>query len=108
MRGSRSNWTFGRKLTSLINGVVAFSFFPIRLTSAIGALMALLGFLYALDIAVAKLLRGIPIQGWAPIMISILVVGGLQMVMLGVIGEYLWRVLAQVRNRQHYVVEKEL
>ncbi|MEI7899371.1 MAG: glycosyltransferase family 2 protein [bacterium] len=104
----RSRWTFGKKLTTLLDGVMGFSFFPIRLASFLGMLLALLGFLYALDIFIAKLMRGNPVQGWAPIMIAVLIVGGLQLVMLGVMGEYIWRVLAQVRNRQPYVIEKEL
>jgi polyisoprenyl-phosphate glycosyltransferase len=103
-----SRWTFAKKLTYLLDGVMSFSFFPIRLTSFIGVLLALAGFLYALVIFVAKIFWGNPVQGWAPIMIAILLVGGIQLIMLGVMGEYLWRVLAQVRNRQPYVVETEL
>jgi glycosyltransferase involved in cell wall biosynthesis len=104
----RSRWTFAKKLTALLDGIMGFSFFPIRLMSFLGTFFALLGFLYALIIAIGKIVWGNPVQGWAPIMIAMLVIGGLQLVMLGVMGEYIWRVLAQVRNRQPYVIEKEL
>lgn len=101
----RSRWTFGKKLTYLIDGIMAYSFFPIRIMSAIGMIVALTGLLYAAVIFVTKLVWGLPIQGWAPLMIVILVLGGLQMLMLGVSGEYIWRILAQVRNREPFIIE---
>jgi dolichol-phosphate mannosyltransferase len=101
----RSRWTFGRKLTYLLDGVLSFSFFPIRWMSWLGFLTALLGFAYALLVFVIRIFYGNPVQGWAPIMIVILVLGGIQMIMLGVIGEYLWRTLAQTRKRDLFVVE---
>ena len=101
----RSRWTFGKKLTYLIDGVMSYSFLPLRFMSVMGILCALLGFLYALVIFVSKIVWNSVIQGWAPLMIVILFMGGLQMLMLGVLGEYLWRTLAQVRNRDPYVIE---
>ena len=100
-----SRASFGVKLTYLVDGVIGYSYFPLRLMSGVGILAALVGFLYALVIIVIKLVWGNPVQGWAPIMVVILVIGGLQMLMLGIIGEYLWRTLAQVRRRDPYVIE---
>jgi dolichol-phosphate mannosyltransferase len=101
-----SKWTFGKKLTYLIDGLMSFSFLPIRLISLMGIITALLGFMYALVVLVSRLVFGNPTEGWAPLMIVILVMGGMQMIMLGVIGEYLWRALAQVRKRDLYVIEE--
>ena len=101
-----SRWGFGKKVTYLIDGVMSYSFVPIRLISLIGIIVACLGFLYAISIFIIKLVWGLPVQGWAPIMIVILVMGGMQMVMLGVIGEYIWRTLAQSRQRPAYVVDR--
>jgi dolichol-phosphate mannosyltransferase len=100
-----SRWTFGKKLTYLIDGVMSYSFFPIRVISLMGIGVALLGFLYAIVIVVIKLGWGLPVQGWAPLMIAILLMGGFQMIMLGIVGEYLWRTLAQVRNRDPFIIE---
>jgi glycosyltransferase involved in cell wall biosynthesis len=100
-----SRWTFGRKLTYLIDGVLGYSFLPIRLISLMGIVVALLGFAYAVQIFFMRLTYGHPVQGWAPLMIVLLVMGGIQMLMLGVIGEYVWRSLAQIRNRDSYVIE---
>jgi len=101
----KSRWTFGKKLTYLIDGVMSYSFFPIRLISFLGILSSLGGFLYALLVIIAKIFWGIAATGWAPLMVVILVMGGFQMLMLGIIGEYLWRSLAQARNRDPYIIE---
>ncbi len=101
----QSRWTFGKKLTYLIDGVTAYSFLPIRLMSSAGILLALCGFLYAGVVLVSKLIWGNPVQGWTPLMIIMLVVGGFQTLMLGMMGEYVWRILAQVRGREPYIIE---
>ena len=100
-----SQWTFWMKLTVLLDGVIAYSYFPIRCMSMIGIVVALLGFLYAADVFGEWLLFGNPVQGWSPLMIVVLVVGGLQLLTIGVSGEYLWRVLAQVRGREPYLID---
>lgn len=100
-----SRWTFGRKLTYLLDGVISYSFLPLRLISAGGILAAFLAFLYAALIFTLRITFGHPVKGWAPLIIVVLGLGGLQMLMLGVIGEYLWRVLAQVQGRDSFVVD---
>lgn len=100
-----SRWTFGKKLTYLIDGVVGYSFAPIRAMSAIGLLAAVSGFIYAVVIVIKWLSYSHPVEGWVPIMCVLLVMGGLQMLMAGIAGEYLWRTLAQVRQRKAYIIE---
>lgn len=104
-KAGTSRWTFGKKITYLFDGVMSYSFFPIRVISVLGAGIAGLGFLYAIVIFVIRLAWGLPLQGWAPLMIVILLMGGFQMLMLGIVGEYLWRTLAQVRKRDLFVTE---
>jgi dolichol-phosphate mannosyltransferase len=101
----KSRWTFGKKLTYLIDGVLSYSYFPIRFISCTGILCALLGFMYAAIVVLSKVFLGNPVKGWTPLMVVVLVVGGLQMVMLGIIGEYLWRTVSQVRNRRPYIID---
>jgi glycosyltransferase involved in cell wall biosynthesis len=100
-----SRWTFGKKFTVLLDGVMAYSFAPIRIISLVGCTFSLLGFVYAGLILVDSLMLGNPVKGWAPQMIVLLVIGGFQMIMLGMIGEYLWRTLAQVRGRDPYLID---
>jgi glycosyltransferase involved in cell wall biosynthesis len=100
-----SRWTFARKVTYLLDGILGYSFAPIRIMSLAGCAFALLGFAYAGFIVISRLFLGNVIKGWAPLMIMILVMGGFQMIMLGIIGEYLWRTLAQVRRRDMYLID---
>lgn len=104
----KSRWTFSKKIKYLIDGVTSYSYFPLRLMSVIGGLVALIGFIYAVTIIYARIIGDVPFTGWAPIMILVLVLSGIQMLMIGIVGEYLWRVLDQVRNRNPYIVEKIL
>lgn len=100
-----SKWTFSKKLKYLIDGVLGYSFLPIRIMSILGLLISLSGFIYSIFIVIAKITGNVPFQGWAPLMIIVLLLSGFQMLMLGIIGEYLWRTLDEVRRRQAYVIE---
>jgi len=101
----KSGWTFRKKLTLLIDALVSYSFLPIRVMSLVGVSVAFTGLLYSVLLLFKKLVFGTVVQGWAGIMIAVLVIGGIQILMLGVIGEYLWRTLAQSRGRDEYVIE---
>jgi len=71
----------------------------------VGFIVAFLGFLYALYLIVNFFLN-IPPEGWSSLMVVILILGGMQMVMFGIVGEYLWRNLDEVRKRPLYFIEK--
>jgi polyisoprenyl-phosphate glycosyltransferase len=101
-----SRWTFSKKLKYLIDGVLSYSYLPVRLMSLIGLCVSFFGFIYAAYIVIARIYGNVPFTGWAPIMILVLVLSGFQMLMLGIIGEYLWRTLDQVRKRPPYIIEK--
>jgi glycosyltransferase involved in cell wall biosynthesis len=101
----RSGWTLDKKLRLVIDSVTAFTHLPIRLMSYAGLLVGLAGFLYAL-VVIANSLFGAPVEGWSSMMVVVLVLGGSQMVMLGVLGEYLWRTLEEARKRPRYVIDE--
>ena len=100
----KSQWTSSKKAKWFIDSIVNYSFFPIRFMSAFGILIALTGFIYAGVVFVQRLVIEEYIYGWAPIVILILILSGFQMLMLGVIGEYLWRTLSQTRDRVKYII----
>ena len=104
-RGGKSKWTFRSKLRYLMDWIVAFSGIPLKLISILGFLTAALGLAYAVFI-VAYTLLGYAKPGWAETVVLILVLGGAQMMMLGVIGEYLWRTLDETRQRPLYFIER--
>ncbi len=102
----RSQYTFFKRLKNALDAILDSSYLPIRFISAAGVIIALLGFAYAIDIAYARLMHQIPVTGWAPIMIMLLIIGGLIMLMLGIIGEYIWRIYDEVRGKPNYVVRQ--
>lgn len=102
----KSQYTFAKRLKNSIDAILDSSYLPIRFISLVGVLTALTGFLYAIDIVYARIRHNIPATGLAPIMILILVIGGLLMLMLGIIGEYVWRIYDEVKGKPNYVVRQ--
>jgi dolichol-phosphate mannosyltransferase len=102
----RSGWTLRKKIKLFVDSIAAFSYFPIRVMSLVGLAIAFLGFAYALFVAAHTVLWGTPVEGWSSLMVAVLVIGGVQMTMLGVLGEYLWRTLDEARRRPRYNVER--
>ena len=100
----KSQYNFGRKLKNFLDAILDASYLPIRFISLVGLVTSALGVLYSVTIVISWLRGETPFSGWAPLMIAILLVGGLIMVMLGVIGEYVWRINEEVRKRPNYVV----
>ncbi|SCX81003.1 glycosyltransferase family 2 protein [Flavobacterium caeni] len=101
----RSQWTLSKKLKYFIDGLLNTSYIPIRLMSLLGICFSVFGFLYALVIAYNRFIHNTPFTGWAPIMITILIIGGLIMLMLGIIGEYVWRTYDETRKRPLYIIK---
>ena len=99
-----SQYDLGKKVKNFLDAVLDASYLPIRFISLLGIVTAGLGVIYSITVVVAWILGDTPFTGWAPIMVAILLVGGLIMVMLGVIGEYVWRINEEVRKRPNYVV----
>lgn len=100
----RSGWNASKKLKLLVDSITSFSYLPIRTMAIVGILVSLAGFLYACVVIVSAL-TGAPPQGWASLMVVVLVLGGLQMIMMSILGEYLWRALDEARGRPRFIVE---
>jgi dolichol-phosphate mannosyltransferase len=102
-----SKWTLSKKLNAFADAFVGFSYLPMRFMSLVGFTAAFCGFLYALFVVIMRFVVGHPIEGWASLMVVILIIGGLQMLMLGVLGEYLWRNLEESRKRPLFLIEDQ-
>lgn len=102
----RSQWTLWKKVKYFIDGLLSTSYLPIRFMSLVGTLTAMAGFLYALVVVALRVSNRVPI-GYAPIMVGLMVVGGLIMTMLGIIGEYVWRIYDETRSRPMYIVREQ-
>jgi len=100
-----SGWGFRRKLKLVIDSVTSFSYLPIRLISYFGMVVAFLGFGYA-GVVAYNAISGSPVPGWSSLMVVVVVLGGIQMGMLGILGVYVWRTLDEARRRPKYLVEE--
>lgn len=102
----QSKHTISKLLKFFIDAVMNYSFFPIRLMSFAGFLFSSIGFISGIWILISRLAYGPgKAWGWASLMIVILIIGGIQMIMLGIIGEYVWRTLSQTRKRPQYIID---
>lgn len=102
----KSQYTFFKRLTDFFNAFLSISFLPIRFIIWIGITFLLFAFIYALSIARAWYFGQTPFEGWAPLMVLLLLSSGIIMVMIGVLGEYVWRVYEETKNRPNYIVKK--
>jgi dolichol-phosphate mannosyltransferase len=105
-RYGSSRWTGRRKVKYFVDSFVAFSYAPLRAASLLGLAIALLGVMYALFVVALRVTRGFEVQGWASLMVALLVLSGVQLFVTGVLGEYLWRTLDETRKRPRFIVEE--
>ncbi len=103
----KSRWTFRKKLNFMIDTISGFSVAPIRLLSGFGLAVALAAFAYGANIVVQAALGNMEVQGFPTIVALIAFFSGLVLVMLGVIGEYVWRIFDNVSRKPESVVERE-
>ena len=105
-KAGTSRWTFQKRVKLFLDTFIGFSYTPIRLMSFIGVSVAVISFAWGLYLLFYSLFYGIEVAGFASIMVGMMFLCGLQMTMLGVLGEYTWRVLDEVRHRPNYVIDQ--
>lgn len=99
-----SGWTISKKIKLVVDSVASFSYLPIRAMSILGICCALSGFLYA-GLVIFNYICGRPSAGWSSLMVVVLLIGGILMLMMGVLGEYMWRSLDESRRRPRFLIE---
>lgn len=104
----KSNWSLKKKIKLMMDSLLAFSDVLIRYMSILGLLTAVFGFAYAAWTIIKYYMFGVPVQGWSSLIVAIFVIGGVQMMMLGVLGEYLWRTFDESRKRPRFVIEYKI
>lgn len=100
----KSGWTLEKKIKLFIDSVTSFTHFPIRVISYLGFGTAAIALGYAFWVFIVGIF-GHPIMGWSSLMFVVLLLAGIQMSMMGILGEYLWRALDEIRQRPRYLVE---
>ena len=101
----KSRWTFSKKFKLVADSMMSFSYFPIKFMSGMGIVMAALAFIWVLEVVIEYFAIGTPVRGWSTLMCLVLFSAGMILLMLGVLGEYLWRTLDATRNRPVFIVD---
>jgi len=104
--GGHSKWRFRQLWHFAVEGITAFSVLPLRLASHLGLLSALLAFVYAAWFIFKTLVLGEPQPGFPTLIVTILMIGGLQLLSIGVLGEYLGRMALEGKRRPLYLIEE--
>lgn len=107
-RAGESKWGYWKLWNFALDGITASTTFPLRIWSYFGTFLSMTGMLYALYIIIRTILYGIDVPGYASLLVFILVLGGLQMIILGILGEYIGRIFIEVKSRPLYIVEKKV
>lgn len=103
-----SRWRFRRLLKFAIDGIASFTTVPLKVWSYVGVLISLTALLYAGFFLVKTIIWGVDVPGFPSLLISVLLLGGIQLISLGVIGEYLGRVYEEVKGRPLYIVAETI
>ncbi len=101
----KSSWNFISLLNLAIEGITSFTTAPLRLASYCGVVISVCAFFYLLYIVIKALIWGDPVSGYPSMMAVILFIGGIQILFLGIIGEYLGRVFNETKDRPVYFIE---
>lgn len=104
----RSRWTLSKKVKLVMDSMMSFSYFPLRFMSGLGVAFNVMAVVLFVSAIVEKFTKGTPIAGWASLMCVILCASGIIMLMLGILGEYIWRTLDASRARPPYIVDEVL
>jgi dolichol-phosphate mannosyltransferase len=102
----RSKYPFAKMMRFALDGIMGFSMRPLRLATWLGLIVSAGAFVLAVALVIARLLGHIPVQGWTSLAVLVLLVGGVQLVTVGALGEYVGRIYNEVRGRPLYLVRE--
>jgi polyisoprenyl-phosphate glycosyltransferase len=88
--------------------MVAFSELPLRISALLGLVISLLAMVYGIYVAIRTLIYGVDLAGWPTIVVAITFLGGIQLMAIGVLGEYIARIFNEVKGRPNYIVARRI
>ncbi|MGM9834827.1 MAG: glycosyltransferase family 2 protein [Bacilli bacterium] len=101
-----SKFNFSASLKYALDGIIGYSVKPLKLATTLGAISSLIAFIYGIIIIIQKIFFGIAISGYASLICVILFLGGIQLITIGILGEYLAKTYLECKNRPIYVIRK--
>ena len=102
----KTKWNYKKLVDLSIDGITSFTTSPLRWSAILGVLVSIIGFVYMLYIIIKTMVSGIDVPGYASTMVVILFLGGIQLIFLGVIGEYLGRAFYETKGRPLYFIDR--
>lgn len=102
----KSKWNYFKLIKLAIQGITSFSTAPLKMTTIIGFIFALIAFIYMIIIVLKTILFGDPVQGYPSLVSIVLFLGGIQMISLGIIGEYLGKIFMETKGRPLYFIQE--
>lgn len=103
-----TKWSFGKLFNYAVEGIIGFSTKPLRIATYLGGFTAFAALIYLISVLIEKLSRGIDVPGYATIIVLILLLGGIQLVCIGIIGEYVGKIFEQSKRRPIFIAKEVL
>jgi len=103
-----TKYSLTKMLRLAVDGITSFSLFPLRVAVYLGFIISIGSFIYAMYALYIRLIANKAIPGWASIVIPLLFLGGVQLITIGILGEYIGRIFEEVKERPVYIVKKEI
>lgn len=104
----KTKWNYFQLVHLAMDGITSFTTAPLKIATWCGCVTSLLAIIYAIVVFIRTLSTGIDVPGYASTLIVVLILGGIQLLSLGIIGEYLGRIFTQTKNRPNYLIEEKL
>lgn len=102
----QTKWNYGKLIDLSIDGITSFTTSPLRWAAIFGCGVSVIGFIYMIYIIIKTIVTGVDVPGYASLMVVILFLGGIQLIFLGIIGEYLGRTFNESKHRPLYFIER--
>lgn len=102
----KSQYSFLKRIKLFLNTYLNVSYAPLRFFSITGILVTIVGFIYGITVLLGFMFGTFPFRGWTPLMLTMLIIGGLILTSLGILGEYVWRILDEVRGRPNFIIDE--
>lgn len=102
----KSRWTIAKKVKLVLDSLISFSFAPVRFMIYVGVIFDIFSVALFISILIEYFTNKTPIAGWSSLMCIVLLSAGLILMMLGILGEYIWRILDAARNRPPFIIDE--
>ena len=104
----KSSYSFFKRFKIALDSIISYSYIPMRIISLLGMILSIFAFIFSIDVVIDYYQNGINVEGWTTVVILISLLGGIQLLTLGILGEYLWRTSSDAKKRPRYHLDKKI